>query len=150
MRLHRIDSRSASLDGPRAKRVPARMIGAVLMLAALSAIVVGPKAVQAQAVHLVKVDLEVVAAGYRVSDLIGRDVINEKDETVGDIDDLIVDKKQVTFAVLEVGGFLGVGGYLVVVPYDSLEIDETGEIIKLTGASKESLEELEEFEYPEK
>ena len=150
MRTRRIDSQSASLDSPRARRVLTRMIGAALMLVVLLAIVLGPKAVQAQAVHLVKVDLEVVAAGYRVSDLIGRDVINEKDETVGDIDDLIVDKKQVIFAVLEVGGFLGVGGYLVVVPYDSLEIDDTGETIKLTGASKESLKELEEFEYKEK
>jgi sporulation protein YlmC with PRC-barrel domain len=149
MRLHRIDFPSASRDRPRTRRVLGRLIGAAPMLAALLAIVAGPKAAQAQPVHLVKVDLEVVAAGYRVSDLIGREVINEKDETVGDIDDLIVDKEQVMFAVLEVGGFLGVGGYLVVVPYDSLEIG-SGETIKPTGASKESLEALEEFEYPEK
>jgi sporulation protein YlmC with PRC-barrel domain len=76
-------------------------------------------------VALVKVDLSVVAKGYRMSRLIGSNVINDKNEKIGTVDDVIADKdkKQLNFAVLQVGGFLGLGGRLVAVPYDSLVID---------------------------
>ena len=81
----------------------------------------GPALEQA-GVSLVKVDLSVVAQGYRLSKLIGSSVINDKNEKIGTIDDLIADKdkKLLSFAVLQVGGFLGVGGRLVAVPFDSL------------------------------
>ena len=39
-------------------------------------------------------------------------------------------------------------GHLVVVPYDSLVIDETGQKITLPGASKDELKKLSEFNYP--
>jgi hypothetical protein len=57
-------------------------------------------------------------------------------------------KKQVNFVVLQVGGFLGMGGHLVVVPYDSLVIDDKGQKITLPGASKDELKKLSEFNYP--
>ncbi len=81
------------------------------------------------AVQLIKVDLSVVAKGYRMSKMIGSTVINDKNERIGTVDDVIADKdkKQLSFAVLQVGGFLGLGGRLVAVPYDSLVIDDTGQ-----------------------
>jgi sporulation protein YlmC with PRC-barrel domain len=119
------------------------MIGAALaaMLAA------GPALSQA-GVALIKVDLSVVAKGYRMSKIIGSNVSNDKDEKIGTIDDVIADKKQVNFAVLQVGGFLGMGGHLVVVPYESLNIDDTGKKIVLPGASKDELKRLNEYKYP--
>ncbi|MBV9263191.1 MAG: PRC-barrel domain containing protein, partial [Candidatus Eremiobacteraeota bacterium] len=51
------------------------------------------------------------------------------------------------FAVLQVGGFLGVGGRLVADPYDSLVLDETGKKIELPGATKDQLKSLSEFKY---
>jgi sporulation protein YlmC with PRC-barrel domain len=93
------------------------------------------------------VDLSVVAKGYRMSKVIGSNVTNDKDEKVGTIDDVIADKKQVSFAVLQVGGFLGMGGHLVVVPYDQLVIDDTGKKITLPGASKDALKNLSEYKY---
>src|ERR1700680_4360761 len=94
-------------------------------------------------VALVKVDLSVVAKGYRMSKLIGSKVINDKNEKIGTVDDVVADKdkKQLSFAVLQVGGFLGVGGHLVAVPYDSLVIDDTGKVT-LPGASKDELKKL--------
>jgi sporulation protein YlmC with PRC-barrel domain len=106
----------------------------------------GPALPQA-GVALVKVDLSVVAKGYRMSKVIGSNVTNDKDEKVGTIDDVIADKKQVSFAVLQVGGFLGMGGHLVVVPYDQLVIDDTGKKITLPGASKDALKNLSEYKY---
>src|ERR1700689_1100329 len=68
----------------------------------------GPALPQA-GVQLVKVDLSVVAKGYRMSKLIGSNVINDKNEKSGTVDEVIADKdkKQLSFAVLQVGGFLG-------------------------------------------
>src|ERR1700733_9394625 len=109
----------------------------------------GPALPQA-GVQLVKVDLSVVAKGYRMSKLIGSSVTNDKNEKIGTVDDVIADKdkKQLSFAVLQVGGFLGVGGHLVAVPYDSLVIDDTGQKITLPGATKDELKKLSEFNYP--
>ena len=99
-------------------------------------------------VQLVKVDLSVVAKGYRMSKLIGISVSNEKNEKIGTLDDVVADKKQLNFAVLQVGGFLGLGGRLVVVPYESLVIDDVGKTITLPGASKDALKNLSEYNYP--
>jgi sporulation protein YlmC with PRC-barrel domain len=101
-------------------------------------------------VQLVKVDLSVVAKGYRMSRLIGSNVINDKNEKIGTVDDVVADKdkKQLSFAVLQVGGFLGLGGRLVAVPFDSLIIDDAGQKITLPGASKDELKKLSEFNYP--
>ena len=121
------------------------LIGAVLALA----LAAGP-ALPQMGVQLIKVDLSVVAKGYRMSKLIGSSVINDKNEKIGTVDDVIADKdkKQLSFAVLQVGGFLGVGGHLVAVPYDSLVIDGTGQKITLPGASKDELKKLSQFNYP--
>jgi hypothetical protein len=54
----------------------------------------------------------------------------------------------VHFAVLQVGGFLGVGARLTAVPYDSLVIDDKGQKITLPGATKDELKKLSEFNYP--
>jgi sporulation protein YlmC with PRC-barrel domain len=110
--------------------------------------VVTAKPAISQAVHLVKVDVSVLAQGYRVSKLIGNSVSNDKNEKVGSIDDMIVDRNKVMFAVLQVGGFLGIGKRLVAVPYDSLQIEEEGKKIVLPGASKDELKNLAEFKYP--
>jgi sporulation protein YlmC with PRC-barrel domain len=119
-------------------------------LAALAVTLAAGPALPQAGVQLVKVDLSVVAKGYRMSKLIGSSVINDKNEKIGTVDDVIADKdkKQLSFAVLQVGGFLGVGGHLVAVPYDSLVIDDTGQKITLPGASKDELKKLSQFNYP--
>src|SRR5512133_2716201 len=75
-----------------------------------------------QTVELVKVDVHKLAAGYRASKVIGSSVVNDANETIGEISDLLVslDGKQ-PYAVLSIGGFLGMGTRLVVVPYDTLK-----------------------------
>lgn len=121
----------------------------LLVLAGLLAVLgSNPVLPQAGAI-LVKVDMNVVDQGYRMSKLIGSSVSNDKNEKIGSLDDVIAgkDTKQLDFAVLQVGGFLGVGGRLVAVPYDSLVIDDPGNKITLPGASKEELKKLSEFHY---
>jgi hypothetical protein len=99
-----------------------------------------------QTIELVKVDVQKLAAGYRASKVIGSSVLNDASETIGTIDDLLVsrDGKQ-PYAVLSIGGFLGMGTRLVVVPYDLLKFADNKVI--LPGGTKEGLKMLPEFKY---
>jgi hypothetical protein len=99
-----------------------------------------------QTVELVKVDVQKLAAGYRSSKVVGSSVVNDANETIGKIDDLLVssDGKQ-PYAVLSIGGFLGVGTHLVVVPYEKLKFADKRVI--LPGGTKEGLRMLPEFKY---
>ncbi len=136
-------------DVPQSRRIARRSSSWIIWTALAVTLAAGPALPQA-GVALVKVDLSVVAKGYRMSKLVGTTVINDKNEKIGTIDDLVADKdkKQLSLAVLQVGGFLGLGRHLIVVPYDSLVIDETGQKVTLPGASKDELKKLSEFNYP--
>jgi hypothetical protein len=107
-----------------------------------------PPSAYSQAVELVAVDVTTLAKGYRTSKLTGSSVMNDQNEKIGTIDDFIIDGERVLFSVLQVGGFLGIGGRLVAVPYQSLVIDDTGSKIMLPHATKEELKKLPEFKYP--
>lgn len=137
-------------DQRTAKRIFARatQVSLLTIMIGLPIVLVGPTVAISQAVQLVRVDLAVVGQGYRASKMIGSNVTNDKSENIGTLDDIIIDKKSVDYAVLQVGGFLGVGGHLVVVPYESLKIDDSGKKIELPGASKDELKKLAEFKYP--
>ena len=118
----------------------AAMIGVVLVLRPAGA------QVASQTVELAKVNVQRLAAGYRASKVIGSSVVNDANETIGKIDDILVssDGKE-PFAVLSIGGFLGMGSHLVAVPYDSLKfVDKKFE---LPGGTKEGLKMLPEFKY---
>ena len=102
-----------------------------------------------QTVELAKVDVQKLAAGYRASKVIGSSVVNEENEVIGKIDDLLVslDGKE-PYAVLSIGGFLGMGTHLVAVPYETLK--STDDKIVLPGGTKNSLRMLPEFKYASK
>jgi sporulation protein YlmC with PRC-barrel domain len=59
---------------------------------------------------------------FMVEKIIGSKVINVKGETLGKIEDLVVDidTGRILYAVLESGGFLGIGDKLFPVPWESL------------------------------
>jgi hypothetical protein len=128
------------------------MMKKTMLLASAAMIGVGFLAAQAKAqgvpqtVELAKVDVHELSAGYRSSKVVGRSVVNDANETIGKIDDLLVspDGKQ-PYAVLSIGGFLGMGAHLVVVPYDTLKFAEKK--VMLPGGTKEGLKMLPEFKY---
>lgn len=99
-----------------------------------------------QTMSVMKVDPSTLATGYRVSKVVGSTVINEANEVVGKIDDLIVTPSdKIPFAVLSVGGFLGIGTKFVVVPYNALDV-QNGQML-LKDATKDSLKSLPAFNY---
>jgi hypothetical protein len=96
-----------------------------------------------------RVDVQKLAAGYRSSKIVGSPVVNDANEKIGDVDDLLVEPSdKVLFAVLSVGGFLGMGERLVVVPFGSLQI--AGNRVMLPGGTKDALKALPEFKYATK
>jgi hypothetical protein len=99
-----------------------------------------------QTIELAKVDVKMLSAGYRASKVIGSSVLNDANETIGKIDDLLgsSDGKQ-PYAVLSIGGFLGMGTHLVVVPYESLKFADNK--VTLPGGTKDGLKMLPEFKY---
>ncbi len=99
-----------------------------------------------QTVTLMKIDPASLATGYRTSKVVGSAVVNEANETVGTIDDLIVTPAdKVPYAVLSVGGFLGMGTKYVVVSFTSLEVRDNKMLLR--GATKDSLKSLPEYKY---
>lgn len=99
-----------------------------------------------QTLSLTRIDPTTLATGYRTSKVVGSTVYNEADEKVGTIDDLIVTPTdKVPFAVLSVGGFLGLGTKYVVVPSSALTVRDNKMV--LPGATKDSLKALPDFVY---
>jgi sporulation protein YlmC with PRC-barrel domain len=92
------------------------------------------------------VEMDAVAIGYRASKLIGASVYNDKDERIGKVGDVIVKPDgAVSFAIVDVGGFLGLGKRHVAIPVG--QFSGVKPRVVLPGATKEALEELPAFEY---
>ena len=123
---------------------------AVAAATALAASLAAPLHVQAQGVpqtvQLTKVDVIKVATGFRASKVIGSSVVNDAGDTVGKVDDVIIaEEGKAPFVVLSVGGFLGIGDKLVVLPYQQLRTMDRK--IVMPGATKEALKDLPTFKY---
>jgi sporulation protein YlmC with PRC-barrel domain len=71
---------------------------------------------------------------WRASKVVGLSVYNDKNESVGSINDLLTDKNgKITAVVIGVGGFLGVGEHLVAVPFEKVKFST--EPVAYTGAA---------------
>lgn len=102
-----------------------------------------------QTVEIATVDLKKVVAGYRATEVVGTDVVNEANDTIGKIDDLLVTRDgREPYAVLSVDGFLGMGTHLVIVRYDSLRFVDNK--VVLPGGTKDGLKMLATFNYTTK
>jgi sporulation protein YlmC with PRC-barrel domain len=146
MRLYGHGTSGSKRSGASARRFLAS--AAVVVMLGLLPVAISPRLAVTQEVNLVKVDVSVVGKGLRASKLAGNTVVNDKNETIGKLDDIIVGPDRSLFAVLQVGGFLGLGSRLVAVPYDSLHIEEKDgkvEKVELPGASRDQLKQLAEF-----
>lgn len=99
----------------------------------------------AQEVGLTPLETTEVARGYRAEALKLKTVVNDKRETIGRIDDFVFGKDGNTYAILAVGGFTGLGGHLIAVPFRNLKLDDPSGYVVLPGASRSALEKLPVF-----
>lgn len=133
--------------GVRVRQPSSRPLFRWLIVFLAGSAISGAIAPRALGADVVVVDVVAVAEGYRASKLRGTKVINSQNEKIGELDDLIVGKDRVLFAIIQVGGFLGIGSYFVAVPYNSLQISDNGARITLPGATKEQVKRMPEFKY---
>ncbi|HEU0070818.1 MAG TPA: PRC-barrel domain-containing protein [Alphaproteobacteria bacterium] len=130
------------------KVVEVTIVALVLTATAFATVMMAPAWSQGvpQTMGLVKVDPTSVATGYRASKIVGAEVYNAANESVGKVDDVIVSNDgKIPYVVLAVGGFLGMGQRLVVVGSSALAIRD-GKII-IADASRDQLKALPEFRY---
>ena len=71
---------------------------------------------------------------WRASKIVGLNVYNDNNESLGSINDLLTDKGgNIKAVVIGVGGFLGVGEHLVAVPFDKIKF--VAEPVAYTGVA---------------
>ena len=79
--------------------------------------------------------------------LIGDDVENPQGESLGDLNEIMLDTAagKISYAVLSFGGMLGMGDKLFAVPWNALTIDHEGHKLVL-NVSKERLKDAPGFD----
>jgi sporulation protein YlmC with PRC-barrel domain len=93
------------------------------------------------------VEMEAVVLGWSArKDLLDKNVYNDAKQKIGSIEDIIITPDNAaSFAIVGVGGFLGIGERRVAIPFKQIKLQ--GGNLVLPGASKEALKALPEFKY---
>ena len=75
----------------------------------------------------------------KASELIGMSVQGTEGKKLGDIKDLVIDPEEggIEYAVLEFGGFAGIGDKYFAVPWEALQLDQTNNKILLDVHKKD-------------
>ena len=122
-----------------------------IVLAVLTSLVIAASAAdvvaQTAGVSVTTTELREVATGWSAKkQILGESVYNDTGDKVGEINDLIVmPNKALSYAIVGVGGLLGLGEHEIAVPVGKLR-QEKGQIV-LPGATKEALKAAPKFEY---
>ena len=97
-----------------------------------------------------KSEMETIATGWSArKDLMNKGVANDQKDRIGTIEDVIITPEEgKPYAVIGVGGFLGIDRHDVVIPINQLKMHEGS--LMLPGATKDALKALPKFEYPQK
>ncbi|BAQ50005.1 PRC-barrel domain-containing protein [Methylobacterium aquaticum] len=88
-------------------------------------------------------------AEVTTSKLVGKNLYNKQNETVGEIEDLVVENgKTITGVVVSVGGFLGLGERYVLIDPSTIFLHRTdGGLKAMVDADKDALKNAPEFKY---
>jgi sporulation protein YlmC with PRC-barrel domain len=86
----------------------------------------------------------------RVSQIIGKTVVDSQDKKVGEVEDLLTDNGRISYVILSHGGLLGIGEKYVPIPWNQfasqggkVRVDSSGDI--MVNISKERLEKAPNF-----
>jgi hypothetical protein len=77
--------------------------------------------------------------------LVGNDVVSREGATIGEIAGIARSRATTeVYALVDVGGFLGIGARMVPIPLDEAEIDAGGNVV--THMTREELQEIAEYD----
>ena len=93
------------------------------------------KADRDQSATEVEVNRDRVRHGNKASGLLGMEIRNKQNEKLGEIKDLVMDLNsgKISYAVLSVGGFLGIGEKLIAIPPGSFTLAEDGSYLTVNA-----------------
>lgn len=101
------------------------------------------------------IEMEAVVVGWSAKrDLFGKVVVNDKGDKIGKIDDVIISPSTdgstpaASFAIIGVGGFLGIGKRDVAIPTGQLKV--SNKQLTLPGATKDAVKALPPFVYQQR
>lgn len=89
----------------------------------------------------------IVSQGINADDLDDKDVVNSAGDEIGEIDEIVLSKRDnQLYAVVEVGGFLGMGEKEVVIPLKELQMRDGKLWAPLTASTQEQIKSLPEYD----
>lgn len=88
-----------------------------------------------------------LGSNYQTKDLIGMDVKNDQGDSLGEINNLVIDPSgKVTYAILGTGGIAGLGEKTYAVPWDRIQLSPDREHITLNVSKDQLASEFAAFE----
>jgi sporulation protein YlmC with PRC-barrel domain len=79
------------------------------------------------------------------NEIVGKTVVNQQGEEIGEIDEVVMDTNtQQQLAVIDVGGFLGIGEKSVAVSFDELQLSDDGRVG--SNLTRETLQSQPEYD----
>jgi sporulation protein YlmC with PRC-barrel domain len=103
-------------------------------------------------VNAAKIDSKTTGETVRASQLMGMNIQNEQGESLGEINDLVLDANsgKIRYAAVTYGGFLSVGDKLFAVPWGAFQCrvdpDDRDEYVLVLNVSQEQLEGAQGFD----
>jgi sporulation protein YlmC with PRC-barrel domain len=99
-----------------------------------------------------KLDRRTSGSNVRASQLIGANIQNDNGESVGEINDLVIDGNsgRVRYAAVTYGGFLGMGSKLFAVPFEAFHVKpksaNSNDYVLVLNVTKDQLKGAEGFD----
>ena len=126
------------------KTVMAGLIGVMMTVAAVN---VAAQVAGSTTLGVPAAKTKTIARGWSAKkQILDKPVYNDQDERVGEVEDLIITPdKALSYAIIGVGGFLGLGTHSVAVPVSQFQTE--GAKIVLPGATKDTLKAMPPFVY---
>ena len=102
-------------------------------------------------------DEKTMGASVRVSQLIGMNIYDPRGESLGEIEDIVLDTNtgKVRYAAVTYGGFLGLGDKLFAVPFEAFKVrvnpedrDETMMVLNITQQQLEGAQGFDQDHWP--
>jgi sporulation protein YlmC with PRC-barrel domain len=126
------------------KTVIAGLIG-VIMVAAVN---VAAQVAGSTTIGVPATEVTTLTKGWSAKkQILDKTIYNDQNERVGEVNDIIVaPDKSISYAILSVGGFLGLGERYVAIPFNQFKVSDNKFV--LPGATKDVLRTIPTFDYP--
>jgi sporulation protein YlmC with PRC-barrel domain len=124
--------------------VVAGLMGLIMAVAAVN---VAAQVAGSTTLGVPATEVTTLARGWSAKkQILDKPVYNDNNERVGEVDDIIIaPDKSLSYAIIGVGGFLGLGEHYVAIPFNQFKSVDDKYV--LPGATKDTLKAIPTFKY---